>query len=85
MPLNHTSKKIHLVVNVHSSAEQHFYNRQVSVACGKVKRCVCEGVCLCVEQVGVSTQQQLDDLEATVECSEVQWSLEAVIPHGGVG
>lgn len=77
--------QIHLVVDVHSSTKQHLYNRQVSIACGEVEWCMCECVCVCVEQVGVGTQQQLDDLEATVECSEVQWSLKAVVPHGGVG
>lgn len=37
------------------------------------------------EQVGVGAEQQLDDLQASVECSQVQRSLKLVVSHGGVG
>lgn len=36
------------------------------------------------EQIGVGTEQQLDDLQAAVQCGQVQRSLELIVPHGGV-
>lgn len=37
------------------------------------------------EQVWVSTEQQPDDLQAAIQCRQVQRSLKLVVPHGGVG
>lgn len=71
-----------LIVDVHSSVQQHLYHVQVSVPGGQMQRCVFLGVA--VEQVGVGAEQQLDHLQAAVQRGQVQWRLELVVPHGGV-
>lgn len=54
----------HLVVDVHAGVQQHLHHRQVSVARGQMQRRVFLGVA--AEQVGVGSEQQLDNLQAAV-------------------
>lgn len=78
----HILIKTHLIVDVHASVQQHFHHREVSVPRGQMQRSVFLGVT--AEQVGVGDEQQLDYLQSAVQCSQVQWSLKLVVPHGGV-
>lgn len=36
------------------------------------------------EQIRMGTEQQFDNLQAAVQCCQVQRSLKLVIPHGGI-